>query len=72
MSKEKIVYKSAKDIPLNAMSVDLMLFNKTGAWRNVRPVIHRHGRRLGAFSSIPFPFWAFGLIRISILPRNCA
>jgi 2-oxoisovalerate ferredoxin oxidoreductase delta subunit len=39
MSKEKIVYKSAKDIPLNAMSVDTMQFNKTGAWRNVRPVI---------------------------------
>jgi len=39
MSKGKIVYNRAKDIPLNAMSVDTMLFNKTGAWRNVKPVI---------------------------------
>lgn len=39
MSDKKIVYKRAQDIPLNAMSVDSMLFNKTGAWRNVRPVI---------------------------------
>jgi pyruvate ferredoxin oxidoreductase delta subunit len=39
MSDRKIVYERAKDIPLNAMSVDSMLFNKTGAWRNMRPVI---------------------------------
>ncbi|TET24352.1 MAG: 2-ketoisovalerate ferredoxin oxidoreductase [Candidatus Cloacimonadota bacterium] len=39
MAKGKIIYKRAKDIPLNAMSVGSMLFNKTGAWRNVKPII---------------------------------
>jgi len=39
MSDKKIIYNSAKDIPLNAMSVDSMLYNKTGTWRNARPVI---------------------------------
>lgn len=36
---QKIVFKSEKDVPLMPMSVGTMLFNKTGAWRNIRPVI---------------------------------
>ena len=38
-SAQKIVLKSAKEFPLMPMSVGSMLFNKTGSWRNIRPVI---------------------------------
>jgi NADPH-dependent glutamate synthase beta subunit-like oxidoreductase len=34
---EKIVYKSYRDMPINAMTVDDMMWNFTGSWRNVRP-----------------------------------
>ncbi len=37
--KEKITFESAKDVPLVPMSLGTMLFNKTGAWRNIRPVV---------------------------------
>ena len=36
---KKIVFKSEKELPLMPMSVGSMLFNKTGAWRNIRPEI---------------------------------
>ncbi len=36
---QKIVFKSEKDVPLMAMSIGSMLHNKTGAWRNIKPVI---------------------------------
>jgi 2-oxoisovalerate ferredoxin oxidoreductase delta subunit len=36
---QKIVLKTEKDFPLMPMSVGSMLYNKTGAWRNIRPVI---------------------------------
>jgi len=36
---QKIVFKTEKDFPLMPMSVGSMLYNKTGAWRNIRPVI---------------------------------
>jgi 2-oxoisovalerate ferredoxin oxidoreductase delta subunit len=36
---EKIVFTSEKDVPLVPMSLGSMLYNKTGAWRNIRPVI---------------------------------
>ncbi len=36
---EKIIFQSEKDVPLMPMSVGSMLFNKTGAWRNIRPEI---------------------------------
>ena len=36
---EKIVFQSEKEVPMMPMSVGSMLFNKTGAWRNIRPVI---------------------------------
>jgi len=38
-SAKKIVLKSADEFPLMPMSVGSMLFNKTGSWRNIRPVI---------------------------------
>ncbi|MBL7083837.1 MAG: 4Fe-4S binding protein [Candidatus Aminicenantes bacterium] len=37
---QKIVFKSEKDFPLMPMSIGSMLFNKTGAWRNIKPVIN--------------------------------
>jgi 2-oxoisovalerate ferredoxin oxidoreductase delta subunit len=37
---QKIVFASAKDVPLMPMSLGSMLFNKTGSWRNIRPEIN--------------------------------
>ncbi len=36
---EKITFTSEKDVPMVPMSLGSMLYNKTGAWRNIRPVI---------------------------------
>jgi 2-oxoisovalerate ferredoxin oxidoreductase delta subunit len=36
---EKIVFQSEKDVPMMPMSLGSMLYNKTGAWRNIRPII---------------------------------
>jgi 2-oxoisovalerate ferredoxin oxidoreductase delta subunit len=36
---KKIVFTSEKEMPLMPMSLGSMLFNKTGAWRNIRPDI---------------------------------
>ena len=36
---EKIIFQTEKDVPLMPMSLGSMLYNKTGAWRNIRPVI---------------------------------
>jgi 2-oxoacid:acceptor oxidoreductase delta subunit (pyruvate/2-ketoisovalerate family) len=36
---KKIEFKSEKDMPMAPISLGLMLYNKTGAWRNIRPVI---------------------------------
>jgi len=36
---KKIVLSSAKELPYMPMSIGSMLFNKTGSWRNIRPVI---------------------------------
>ena len=36
---EKIEIKGERDMPVNAMSLGLMTWNKTGSWRNLRPVI---------------------------------
>ena len=35
----KIIFQSEKEVPLMPMSMGSMLYNKTGAWRNIRPVI---------------------------------
>jgi len=35
----KIIFHSEKEVPLMPMSIGSMLFNKTGAWRNIRPAI---------------------------------
>jgi formate dehydrogenase beta subunit len=34
---DKIVFKSVREMPIRAMSVDDMMWNLTGSWRNVRP-----------------------------------
>ncbi len=34
---DKIIFKSYKDMPIRPMSVDDMMWNLTGSWRNVRP-----------------------------------
>jgi 2-oxoisovalerate ferredoxin oxidoreductase delta subunit len=36
---KKIIFQSEKDMPMMPMSLGSMLYNKTGAWRNIRPVI---------------------------------
>ena|GEM_PF-92655 len=36
---EKIIFQTEKEVPLMPMSLGSMLYNKTGAWRNIRPVI---------------------------------
>jgi len=38
-SAKKIIFHSEKEVPLMPMSIGSMLYNKTGAWRNIRPVI---------------------------------
>jgi 2-oxoisovalerate ferredoxin oxidoreductase delta subunit len=41
-NKEKqIVFASQKDMPVTAMSLGSMLYNKTGTWRNIRPEIDK-------------------------------
>lgn len=35
----KIIFKSEKEVPLMPMSLGSMVFNKTGAWRNIKPTI---------------------------------
>ena len=35
----KVVFESERDCPLMAVSLYDMSYNKTGSWRNVRPVI---------------------------------
>jgi 2-oxoisovalerate ferredoxin oxidoreductase delta subunit len=37
---EKIIFASEKEVPLMPMSLGSMSFNKTGAWRNIRPEIN--------------------------------
>jgi 2-oxoisovalerate ferredoxin oxidoreductase delta subunit len=36
---EKIVFKSEKEMPMMVMSLGSQLYNKTGAWRNIKPII---------------------------------
>ncbi|MCX8159802.1 MAG: 4Fe-4S binding protein [Candidatus Saccharicenans sp.] len=36
---KKIVFESEKEMPAVPMSLGSMLYNKTGAWRNIKPVI---------------------------------
>jgi len=36
---KKVILKSEKEWPLMPMSVGSMLFNKTGAWRNIKPIL---------------------------------
>lgn len=36
---KEIVFKSEKEFPLMPMSIGCMLWNKTGSWRNIRPVL---------------------------------
>ena len=38
---KKIVFTSEKEMPITAMSLGSMLYNKTGAWRNIRPEVDR-------------------------------
>ena len=38
---EKIVFKSYREMPINAMSVADMTWNLTGSWRNIRPYRER-------------------------------
>jgi 2-oxoisovalerate ferredoxin oxidoreductase delta subunit len=38
---EKIVFKSEKEMPMMVMSLGSMLHNKTGAWRNIKPVVDK-------------------------------
>ncbi len=38
MSELEIVFKSEKEMPPMAMSLGTTLYNKTGSWRNIRPV----------------------------------
>lgn len=37
---KKIIIRSEKETPLMPMSLGSMTHNKTGAWRNLRPVIN--------------------------------
>ena len=36
---KKIVFKSEKEMPTLIMSTGSQMYNKTGAWRNIRPEI---------------------------------
>ena len=36
---KKVILKSEKEWPLMPMSLGSMLYNKTGAWRNIKPII---------------------------------
>ena len=36
---KKIVFQSAEEMPTMPMSLGSMLYNKTGSWRNIRPVV---------------------------------
>ncbi len=36
---KKVILKSEKEWPLMPMSIGSMLYNKTGAWRNIRPIL---------------------------------
>ena len=36
---KKIVFRSENEMPVTAMSLGSMLYNKTGAWRNIRPEV---------------------------------
>jgi 2-oxoisovalerate ferredoxin oxidoreductase delta subunit len=38
---KKIVFASEKEMPTPPMSLGSMLYNLTGAWRNIRPVIDK-------------------------------
>jgi 2-oxoisovalerate ferredoxin oxidoreductase delta subunit len=38
---KKIVFGSESEMPVTAMSLGSMLYNKTGAWRNIRPEVDR-------------------------------
>lgn len=40
---KKIILNCEKDFPTMPMSLGSMLHNKTGAWRNIRPVIDLDG-----------------------------
>jgi len=39
MEEKEIRFKSVKDMPPMAMSLGTMRINKTGTWRNIKPVI---------------------------------
>ncbi len=36
---KKIIFQSEREMPMMPMSLGSMLYNKTGAWRNIRPVV---------------------------------
>ncbi|MDB4349529.1 4Fe-4S binding protein [Omnitrophica bacterium] len=36
-----VTFKTHKDLPLCAMSLSNTLYNKTGSWRSIRPVVHK-------------------------------
>ena len=38
---KKIEFKSETEMPMMAMSLASMLYNKTGAWRNIKPVVDK-------------------------------
>lgn len=38
--QKEIIFKSEKEFPLMPMSLGSMLYNKTGSWRNIKPVIN--------------------------------
>lgn len=38
---DEIKYKNVKDLPPMTVSTGLMLVNKTGSWRSVRPIIDK-------------------------------
>jgi 2-oxoisovalerate ferredoxin oxidoreductase delta subunit len=40
-SAQRVIFKSEKDMAPLVASVGSQSFNKTGAWRNIRPVVER-------------------------------
>ena len=60
-SKKILIYKKEKEIPPSAISFARMDYNKTGGWRNFRPVIN-YDKCTSCL--ICWKFWPEGAIKL--------
>jgi 2-oxoacid:acceptor oxidoreductase delta subunit (pyruvate/2-ketoisovalerate family) len=64
---KKIIFKKEKEMPSHAVSFYLMEYNKTGSWRNFRPVINYEKC---TFCTICWKFCPDGAIKLEKIKKK--